>query len=122
MEGPHLMAAGQPQGGPGGPSASGTVEIRDRPQAGHYEITLDGRPVGFSEYQLAPGEIVFIHTEIDRDFEGRGLGLKLAAAVLDDARARGLRVRPQCPFIASYIRAHPEYRDLVVRRGPGRAP
>jgi predicted GNAT family acetyltransferase len=33
--------------------------------------------------------------------------------VLDDARARDLRVRPDCPFLAQYIDEHPEYADLV---------
>ena len=112
------MPAGTASGGGG--SVPDAVEVRDRPDERHYVITLDGQPVGRSDYELGPGEIVFTHTEIDRAFEGRGLGLRLAAAVLDDARARGLRVRPQCQFIASYIRAHPEYRDLMVRRGPGR--
>lgn len=102
-------------------SSVDAVEIRDRPPEGRYIISLDGQPVGFSQYTLGSGEITFIHTQIDREFEGRGLGLRLAGAVLDDARARGLRVRPQCPFIASYIKAHPAYRDLVVRRSPGRS-
>jgi uncharacterized protein len=38
----------------------------------------------------------------------------LARFALDDARARGLRVRPDCPFVARFIRAHPEYQDLVT--------
>ncbi len=97
------------------------VEIRDRPQESRYVITLGGQPVGSSAYALNESEITFTHTVIDREFEGRGLGLRLAAAVLDDARARGLRVRPQCAFIASYIKAHPEYRDLMARRGLGRS-
>jgi uncharacterized protein len=33
--------------------------------------------------------------------------------VLEQARARGLRVVAQCPFIAAYIAKHPEYGDLT---------
>jgi uncharacterized protein len=32
-------------------------------------------------------------------------------------RRRGLAVRPRCPFIAAYIRRHPEYAGLVVPVG-----
>jgi predicted GNAT family acetyltransferase len=32
---------------------------------------------------------------------------------LSNARAEGLAVRPFCPFVRSYIAAHPEYVDLV---------
>jgi predicted GNAT family acetyltransferase len=36
------------------------------------------------------------------------------AAVLDDIRARGMKVRPRCPFVARFIREHPQYADLVA--------
>jgi predicted GNAT family acetyltransferase len=56
---------------------------------------------------------VFVHTEIDDAFEGRGLGSILVRAALDAARSRGLAVRPDCPFVRGYIARHPEYLDLV---------
>lgn len=62
---------------------------------------------------LGDGTIIFTHTTIDPPLEGRGLGSALAAYVLDDARARGLSVVPECAFIAAYIDRHPEYADLV---------
>jgi predicted GNAT family acetyltransferase len=37
----------------------------------------------------------------------------LVEAALTDIRVRGLRVVPLCPFVAGYIRRHPEYADLV---------
>ncbi|GAA3480437.1 hypothetical protein GCM10018966_049670 [Streptomyces yanii] len=43
----------------------------------------------------------------------RGLGGLLARGALDDARTRGLRVLPYCPFIRGWIGKHPEYADLV---------
>ncbi|GJF06441.1 hypothetical protein PSD17_53880 [Pseudonocardia sp. D17] len=52
---------------------------------------------------------MFTHTEVDDRFGGRGLGGVLARGALDAARARGLRVRPDCPFIRSWIEKHPEY-------------
>jgi predicted GNAT family acetyltransferase len=51
----------------------------------------------------------------------RGLGSALVAGALDDARARGLRVVPICPFVDAYIRRHPDYADLVVT-DPARRP
>jgi predicted GNAT family acetyltransferase len=40
------------------------------------------------------------------------VGSKLAKFVLDDARARGRKVSPLCPFIAAWMKRHPEYDDL----------
>ncbi|MBM4415353.1 MAG: N-acetyltransferase [Chloroflexi bacterium] len=40
---------------------------------------------------------------------------RLADVALRDARACRLRVVPRCPFVAAYIRDHPEFADLVRR-------
>jgi predicted GNAT family acetyltransferase len=90
------------------------VEVRDNPPESRYEIRTDGRLAGFVTYETHPDHITFIHTEIVPQYEGEGLGGQLARAVLDDARRRGLTVVPICPFIAGYIRRHPDdYLDLV---------
>ena len=57
--------------------------------------------------------IVFTHTEVEPEFEGRGVGGALARAALDDAAARKLTVRPLCPFIAGWIARHPDYEYLT---------
>jgi len=49
--------------------------------------------------------------------EGRGIAGKLARAALDYARERKLSVIPRCPFVAAYIRKHPEYQSLVRADG-----
>ncbi len=57
---------------------------------------------------------MFTHTEVFPEFEGKGVGSRLATGALDDVRARGLKLTPQCPFISAYIKRHPAYADLVV--------
>ena len=99
--------------------ASPRVVDTDAPDASRYEARLvpnDGPAnpaVAFAAYVRRPGAIVFTHTEVPPALEGRGVGSRLARDALDDARRRGLAVIPRCPFVAAYIRRHPEYRDLV---------
>jgi len=93
--------------------AAATVTVTDVPARERFEADLDGELAGVIDYRLGDGVIVFVHTEVDDAFEGQGVGSRLAAAVLDAARDRGLRVVPQCPFIRSYIERHPEYGPLV---------
>lgn len=78
-----------------------------------YELTLNGRRVGLAEYRPAGQALLFSHTEVEGGHEGQGLGSRLVQFALDDARARGREVVPLCPFVAAYIRRHPEYVDLV---------
>ncbi len=91
-----------------------TVDVRDDPVRRRYELTEDGTVAGFVTYRIADGLIDLVHTEVDPDHGGRGLGGHLVAAVLDDARRRGLGVLPHCPYVRSYIDAHADrYLDLV---------
>ena len=67
-------------------------------------------------YRLAAGQIVFLHTGVPPELEGRGIGSALAKAGLEYAKEQGLAVIPLCPFVRSYIERKPEYQSLV--RGP----
>lgn len=92
-----------------------TVEVRDAPEASRYEVWAGGELAGYTRYRLHDDRVTFTHTEIDPGHEGQGLGTQLARAALDDVRARGLMIVPQCPFIAGYIRRHrDEYLDAVL--------
>ena len=83
--------------------------VVDNPAEHRFEIHVGGQVAGFARYRLAPGKIVFIHTEVDPVYEGKGLGSTLAAGALDAARERSLEIDAQCPFIAAYLKRHPEY-------------
>ena len=92
-----------------------TAEVRDNPEELRYELLVDGRLAGLSQYRLEGERITIYHTEVEPEYEGRGLGDELARAALDDVRGRGLVLVPLCPFIAAYIRGHPDdYLDLVA--------
>jgi uncharacterized protein len=93
-----------------------SIEVINNETEHRYELHVDGALAGFAAYRPRPDALVFTHTEVFDAYEGRGLGSTLARGALDDVRARGLRVRPQCPFIAAYIDRHPAYQDLVVER------
>ena len=86
----------------------------DSPADERYEARLDGQLAGIASYRLTGDTITFTHTVVEPGFEGRGVGGALARTALDDARARGLRVVPRCPFFARWIQRHPDYADLVV--------
>ena len=64
-------------------------------------------------YNQQGDTIYFIHTEVPPALEGKGVGGELAKAGLDYARANNLKVVARCPFVASYVKRHPEYGDLV---------
>jgi predicted GNAT family acetyltransferase len=89
-----------------------TIEVRHAPERSRYEISLDGQVVGFADYRTADDALVFSHTIIDNNLRGQGLGDRLVQEALDDVRRRGERVVPRCWFVAEFIDAHPEYKEL----------
>jgi hypothetical protein len=89
-------------------------EVIDNPAQERYEARVDGALAGFILYRLDGERITMVHTEVDPDYEGHGVGSELAKVALADVRERGLELMPQCPFIADYVRRHPDgYLDLV---------
>jgi predicted GNAT family acetyltransferase len=90
-----------------------SIAFADAPERERYEIYVEGALGGFTLYKSRPGIMAFMHTEVDEGFRGRGLGDRLIAYALDDARERGLAVLPFCPFVRSFIQSHRNYVDLV---------
>jgi predicted GNAT family acetyltransferase len=78
-----------------------------------YELTVEGH-LAATYYKISDGVITFIHTEVPPELGGKGVGSALVKGALDQVRADGLKVIPQCPFVKAYIGKHAEYADLLL--------
>lgn len=87
--------------------------VHDNRAEQEFELTVDGERA-VAAYQLEGDAIVFTHTIVPPAIEGHGVGSKLIRGALDQVRDRGLKVVPQCRFVAAWIARHPEYRDLLA--------
>jgi uncharacterized protein len=91
-----------------------SVTIRDNPERERYVAEVGGEVVGYTVYHIRHGGIYFfVHTEIDPDHGGKGIGQTLVRQALDDVRAKGGTIVPLCPYVAAFIGKHPDYDDLV---------
>ena len=95
-------------------SEMSNLNIENNKSARRWEAHVD-QQLAKAEYRRRGDTIFFIHTEVPRELEGQGVASKLVRAALDDARGQHLAVVPFCPFVAGYIRRHPDYKDLVHR-------
>ena len=89
------------------------MQLIDNKERSRYELRDGDELIGFTEYHFHRDEMALLHTEIRPEFEGRGMGSQLIQGALDDARSRGLKVLPYCPFVRRWMGKHPEYKDLV---------
>jgi len=80
-----------------------------------YEIFQDSERVGLMDYQLMPGEIHLVHTEVNPEHQGKNLAAILLRESLADIRARGKeKVVPVCSYTVRYMEKHPETQDLPL--------
>lgn len=82
-------------------------------EPGRFTIAVDGQNVGLADFHDRDGVRTFPHTEVSREFQGRGLATILVGAALAATREAGLRVVPACSMVADYIDKHPEYADIT---------
>jgi len=55
-----------------------------------------------------------IHTEVPEALRGKGMASALAQSALEWAREHQVKVDVICPYVAAYLKKHPEYSDLVI--------
>ncbi len=88
-------------------------KVIDDAQQKRFELRVN-ELVAVAEYIFIHDTMTFTHTEVPQKLEGQGVGSALIKGALEQVRARGLKVAPMCPFVAAYIKRHPEYRDLML--------
>lgn len=93
--------------------ATPPLEIRHNHAASRFEAQVQGQAAVCTYHRV--GHVLHLtHTEVPRAAQGGGIAAALVQATLDWARSEGLRVRPACSYVASYMRRHPQTQDLLA--------
>lgn len=77
-----------------------------------FEIHSDG-DIAVLEYRFYKNDIALMHTVVPDRLSGKGIASTLARYALDWAREHRKKVMVYCPFVASYLKKHPEYNDII---------
>lgn len=87
--------------------------VRDNQRSQRFELEIDDQ-LAKAWYRQQGNVITFTHTDVPDALAGKGVGSRLAKGALDSVRAAGQKVVALCPFIATFIKKHREYADLLV--------
>ena len=90
-----------------------TSELTDNKARNQFEMITDGI-LSRIEYMIMGNKIFLTHTEVPKELEGKGVGSKIVKAALEEVESRGLKLIPLCPFVASYIKRHPEWERILA--------
>lgn len=89
------------------------MSVKDNPGKSRYELEAEGE-IAFATYQHNGDTLTITHTFTPPALRGKGVAAALVAGLLDDARARGLRIAPMCSYVEAYFARHPDQQDLLA--------
>jgi predicted GNAT family acetyltransferase len=87
--------------------------FRDNAAAGRYELDHEHGP-SFAEYQDRGEARLIMHVETPDAARGKGYAAQLMAAVVESARAAGLKLVPRCSYAVAYFRRHQDAADVLA--------
>jgi uncharacterized protein len=77
-----------------------------------FEMDIQGERA-YIDYRFYKGEIVLMHTFVPRLARGKNIASSLAKFALEYIREHRMKLKVYCPFVAGYIKRHPEYEGLI---------
>lgn len=93
-----------------------SIEREDNETKGRYVVRgMDGAEAEMTFTKLGEQQLIIDHTEVPDAFRGQGVGARLVARAVEDARAAGKTIIPLCPFAAAQFRRHPEWADVLKK-------
>ena len=77
---------------------------------GRYELSVPGvsEPAEMTFSKASDTMIIVDHTYVPDALRGQGIADQLAQRVIADARAKGIKIMPLCPFLNGYMARHRE--------------
>lgn len=82
---------------------------------GRYAAQADGKPEAELTFSIMNEHTIIIdHTGVPDAWRGMGVGKALVERAVLDARERGVRIVPLCPFAKAQIQRHPEWQDVLA--------
>lgn len=90
------------------------IEIEDNGAKGRYVVRgADGAEAELTFTRVGEQRLIIDHTGVPDVFRGQGIGARLVARAVEDARAAGKTIIPLCPFAAAQFRRNPEWDDVL---------
>ena len=91
------------------------ISYEDRGHKGRLVARVDGVE-GEGELTISKASDVLViadHTFVPDTLRGTGAASTLVDALITDARAKGYRIVPLCPFVRAQSQKHPEWSDVI---------
>ncbi len=89
------------------------IEREDTRSGGVYRLKIGDAVAEMTFSRASDALIIIDHTEVPEALRGQHAGNRLLERAIAEAREKGAKIFPLCPFAAAQFRRHPEYRDVL---------
>ncbi|HSZ32184.1 MAG TPA: GNAT family N-acetyltransferase [Puia sp.] len=90
------------------------IQVSNNLKQSQFEVLEEGE-IAVLQYRIHEGVIWLMHTEVPKNLEGRGIAAALAHFSLEWAKENHIKAKVLCPFVAVYLKRHPEYNEYIVK-------
>lgn len=91
------------------------ITLEEEGRKGRYVIRPEGSDAEaeLTYSRMSDSLVIVDHTGVPDEFRGRGYGKLLAERVVADAREKGFKIVPLCPFFKAQADRHPDWADVI---------
>jgi len=90
------------------------ITVSENKEKKRFEVLVADK-IAMIEYIRAQNKIYLTHTEVPPELGGKGIASSMVKQVLQQIKEEGLELVPLCPFVAAYVKRHPEWKDILAK-------
>lgn len=90
------------------------MDVTNNTKQQQFEVLHEGHKAELV-YRLRGNTLFLLHTWVPPAINGKGLASLLAKTALEYARDHGHKIAVLCPFVAAYVKRHPEWYGFYDR-------
>lgn len=90
------------------------IEIRERENKGFAIARENEKKAGLMSYSIPGSDFIIIdHTEVEPEYNGKGVGKKLLYKIVEMAREKNLKILPLCPYANAMFKKLDDIKDVL---------
>lgn len=89
------------------------IEHENKGNDQRFAIYAEGDYAGELTFREEGNSMMIDHTEVEKEYEGKGFGKQLVMHAVDYAREHDMKIKPYCEYAHKVLTRDESYRDVL---------